>query len=411
MKYFICLVGFFIVPTFLFGLTLEEAIEKATINYPGYEIRKRDTFIGKFNLKGSYASFYPIVTASAVGAKTYDDDNVEMDSGNVNLGLNYNIFSGFRDKNTILINKLSLQLLTFIYEDFRKYIINEVSNIYFEIFQYSKMLESYKILVNNSGKLREMSRVRYDIGKIKRVEYLEAEADYSRREYEYSTYEQMMKTKLIELSTYTGEDYTIDESMNTDFIDVKVKDISYYLEQGYNNNVDIYTKEMESQKLFKEVKGSYANFYPSIDLYANENRSYRETSGDKYYGATETGIRATWELFSGFRDYFNVKSKKEEYYKKIMEKKLAEYELKERIYSHYNNILSYDKQFDFLENLMRFSKENYLLTEESYDLGKSTMLELIDARDRYEDALINYFQTRYNIIFAFNEMKYLAGIE
>lgn len=391
----------------LYSLTLDEAIKKSLLKYPGYKMRKYDVKLGELNLKLSYSKFYPYISTEITGSDRYDD--LDGKTAQTTLNLNYNIFNGLKDILDVKINKLNLRLSKFIYKDYKNFILKEVSNIYYNALEIKNIINSYKNIVNTSKIALNVAKSQYKIGRIREVEYLQAEVNYSRSQYEYNNYIQQLKNILINLSTFTGENYSIDTPLETDFSNIELSNIGYYISKGHKNNLEVVTKRIESQISSKEIKKSYSDFSPTVDIYATKGRYYDENLRDEHYTGSQVGITTTFDLFTGFSRYYNVISEKTQYYNDLMDEKLASLEMKEQIKTLYNNIVTYNDQFYYLSNLIKYSKRNYMLTLESFILGKSDILELLDVRDRYEEAFIDYYTARYNIVRDYNELLYISG--
>lgn len=403
------LIYIFYLSSNIYTLTLDEAIKKSLLNYPGYKVKEYDVTLGRINLKLSYSNFYPQLSSNLTGYENYDD--LKGTHSSVTADLNYNLFSGFRDVVDVSINKLHLHLSKFIYEDYRRYIVMNVSNIYYNILKTSEILKSYKNLVESSKIALDIAKSRYEVGRIRQVEYLQAQVNFNRSEYEYELNMQNLRNLFINLSTFTGEVYDIDTKLETYFENVKVNDVGFYIKKGMNNNVDVVTSKYNTQVASKEIKKAYSEFYPKIDVFAQKGRYYNEYSSPEHYTGSQVGAQATFNIFTGFRRYYNVIGNKTEYYQKLMLEKQSLLDVKERIRTLYNNIVSYNAQFLYLSSLLEHAETNYQLTLESFALGKSSILELLDTRDRYEEAFMDYFNARYNIINNYNELKYVAGMD
>jgi len=384
-------------------------IKKSLLYYPGYKIREYDVELGKINLKLSYSDFYPQVSSNVSGYENYDD--LRGTHGSVTLDLNYNLFSGFSDVLDVMISRLNLHLNEFVYEDYRRYIVMNVSNIYFDILKTSEILKSYKSLTESSKIALDIAKARYKIGRIRQVEYLQAEVDFSRSMYEYETNLQTLRNLFINLSTFTGESYDTDTELETYFEDINVNDVAFYLRKGAENNVNVVTSKYNAEIASKEIKKSYSELYPSIDVFAQKGRYYNEYSSPEYYTGSQVGVSATFNIFTGFRRYYNIIDDKTRYYQYLMMEKEELNNMEEQIRTLYNNIISYNAQFLYLSNLLEQTRTNYELTLESFALGKSSILELLDTRDRYEEAFMDYYNARFNIIRDFNELKYVSGLD
>jgi outer membrane protein TolC len=394
---------------FAYSLTLDEAIKKSLLNYPGYKIKKYDVTLGKVNLKLSYANFYPQLSSNVEGNEYYDD--LKGSSWDATADLKYNLFSGFRDVIDTYINRLQLHLSKFIYNDYRRYIIMNVSNIYFNVLKTSEILKSYKNLLESSKVALDIAKSQFDVGRIRQVEYLQAQVNFNRTQYEYESNMQDLRNLFINLSTFTGEIYDVSTKLDTYFEDVKVDDVGFYIKKGMDNNVDVVTSKYNAKVASKEIKRAYSDFYSRIDVFAQKGRYYNEYNSPEYYTGSQVGVQASFDIFTGFRRYYNVIGNKTKYYQNLMQTKQSMLDVKERIRTLYNNIISYNSQFLYLSSLLEHAKTNYQLTLESFALGKSSILELLDTRDRYEEAFMDYFNARFNIVNDYNELKYIAGIE
>jgi len=108
-------------------------------------------------------------------------------------------------------------------------------------------------------------------------------------------------------------------------------------------------------------------------VFAQKGRYYNEYSSPEYYTGSQVGVSATFNIFTGFRRYYNIIDDKTRYYQYLMMEKEELNNMEEQIRTLYNNIISYNAQFLYLSNLLEQTRTNYELTLESFALGKSSI--------------------------------------
>lgn len=394
-----------------YSLTLEDAFHKALNNYPDISIKQRELEISEMEIKRSKGDFLPKLTFTS-SYSISDPDNTEKSKVfNNEIKLTYNLFSGYSTKSTIEISKYNLMISQNTKTLTENFIRKNVASAYFDAVTNKKLMEHYGKLLENAKKVYDFTKTKFEVGRALSIDVMKALTDVKKYEAKLQQQKNSYLNSLVNLGLYTDEKYTIDTILETDFPIINLDDdLAFFIKKGEENNIDINTFNYRIKSAKEDIKKNQSTLFPSLDIYGSySNSNIDKGSINNTINTTSIGISLTWNIFNGKKDILNVEKQKLSYYNTIDEKRKALLNLKKDISTLFNNIVSSKKNLTYLEDLVSVTTENYKLTQEAYELGRASLIELLRSQDELTSAKLDYINTYNSLLQNFLTLKYLIG--
>ncbi|MCA1926906.1 MAG: TolC family protein [Calditerrivibrio sp.] len=406
---------FFMLFVFLFfngyAATLEEFLDKSLKDYPDILIKERDIKTQQIEVKRVEGDFMPKLNFSSSYSISDPNDSDSTKTFYNELKLSYNIFSGFSSTNNLKIAKYTLNLAENSSNLMAKTIKKNVSSAYFDALTSYKLIKFYEELLKSSQKTYENIKSKFEVGRSLKIDVLKALTEV--KKYESKLFEQksIFKNYLIILGQYTGEQYDDNISLETDFYEPQIdNDPTSYFKKAESNNLELKSYNEKIALSEKEISKARSTLLPSIDIYGsiyNNNVDRGRSSTDTTVASA--GILLSWNIFNGNKDTLGIEKQKISYYNTIDEKRRTVLTLKKDLFTTHNKIKTAKENLTYLKSLLEVSSENYKITNEAYELGKATLIEVIKAKDELILATIEYTNNSNTLIQNYISLQYLVG--
>jgi len=232
--------------------------------------------------------------------------------------------------------------------------------------------ESLKI---NQTRFNEMKR-RYQVGKIRKGEFLEADAQLDRSKVAFENASKQLQVSKKNLEFYIGREISSEPPMISLGTPSLVK-----AEQLKRSEILVAEKEQEIAKKMIEIqKGDH---YPRLDLITNY---YFDRTGILSTSNWDIGLQVSVPLFQGGVVYSSVKEAQE----KWMASKLNE-NLKKRQVENENKILESQisqnlSQLDYAKQVLKKSQSAFEATKTDDKFGLISQLEVLQSLNNYVQA-------------------------
>lgn len=166
-----------------------------------------------------------------------------------------------------------------------------------------------------------------------------------------------------------------------------------------NPSVLVCRSEIESAK--KSVSLERSSYYPKVDAELN-TRSYDNASGtnktDKTSSATVT---LSYNLYNGGSDEARLKRSLSQTYNAIERFHSVERDVAEKMTMAYNAYTVFNRQKPFLEVYRDASFEKTHYYQEEFDLGRRSLIDLLDSENEYSTARRKEVENEYELLYAY----------
>lgn len=406
------------------GISLEEAIEKATKN--NYEIKnvKKDVTNIKLQKKQAYKAVLPKVEYSGNYAKMQEKmDNTKSSSDNLyqhSINLNQPIYNGGNMWTAIKIAGISEKMTDYNLAIKKDEIEIQVIESYVGIIKLEKQLE---ILKNSSKEIEEnYKKVKefYELGMVTKTSLLEME--YSKIELESNVI--AIENNILISKLNFKNDLGIDESKNIELKDLNLDnmkkdggELAKDIKVATKNNLNVKLLEINMDIQKEQEKIARSNLLPKINL----QFSYKspEISTGKAYELTDSIKFDNWEWRAGISFSLNlwdwgsnvdgVSIEKNNTKKMEYSKKQNENNIKLGIRSVYYEMERLNKLLEAKERGVASAKENYEMEKEKLEEKITTATDFLAAENRLRQSEIDILETKMDYFVAKAKYKNMIG--
>ncbi len=378
-----------------FGADLKELLDIALRNATEVKISELDLKRAYEEIKRARSGILPSLAGNY--SYTHLDENLVFGFGlrdrqSYRVTLTQNIF------NKVIFDTLSLakkeaKLRKLILEDIKKEVEYTVKEFYYALLYKKAVMELEKDNVKYWEENLEQIEEKYKVGILPKVEYLRAKAQYESAKASLVNAETDYRKSLEELRAFLREESIKD-------VEGELTYKEYYLEEKLleemllNNNTTIKIAKQKLKVVKKLIDLSTAGYFPTIQAFVEYQgfTTRRTLFGDKEWLEGYTvGISLNYTFFDGFRRESEIAQRKIDYLKEKENYKDTLYKVRAELRKVLLDIKALKKRIRATELSLKAAEENLKLSTERYKEGVATQLEVLDARNKYNEVLKNYF--------------------
>jgi len=401
-----------VLPVLLIGqdkLTLEQAWVIALKN--NYTIQQQENLIEKAHEEISIqkTDYYPSLSTSGLLARANFDkfplilpnESSEVGLDLISLSLNQSIFSGLRTKNLVASAQERLIAQEIKKSMIQNTVLIEVGNLYYEI-QYNLLQQ--KVLESSINRINNQQKNIYNL-------YLSEQAtpfdtlEVSNKKLQIEN--QLSILKDVEKILWSNFKYLLNEEelpplnpLSLESIQFTLLDQTDHIQQAIQTRPEL--KNLSAQKKAQLIYSDVlkARYYPNLS--ASFGFNFMKGTGDlfidEWTNFYSVMINFQWELWNWKRDSKKVQQARLDVQNlEIQELQLIQ-DIKQQIRVAYMNLQSSHKKIRLQKKLVCQEKERYRITEDRYNQGLATFLDLDSSELAYTEAeteLHKYYITWY----------------
>jgi outer membrane protein TolC len=400
------------------NLTLDQAWIIALEN--NYTLQQQENLIEKARKEISIqqTDYYPSLNSSGLLARANfekfpmklpsESNTVGIDL--IGLSINQSIFSGFKTKNMIASAREKLVAQEIHRTVIQNSVLLEVGNLYYDL-QYNLLQQ--QTLESSINRLKNQQK------RIRNLYISEQATPYDTLEISNKKLQienQLAVLKDGEQILWSNLKYLLNEEelpplspLATEFNQISLQDHGYYIQQALEFRAEL--KNLSAQKKAQIIfsDGLKARYYPQLS--ASFGFNFLKMSGDLFIDEWTNFysflINFQWELWNWNRDSRKVEQARLDIKNIELQELQLIQDIKHQIKIAYQNLLSTQKKITLQKKLVSQEKEKYRITEERYNQGLATFLDLDSSELDYTAAetelyknYINWYKNRLQLDFA-----------
>ena len=391
------------------ALSLQEAVALTLQN--NQSIKEQEFLLqeSKASYKTYQSPFYPSFNLNYGALKSNRIQRVDKKtSGNFGGNLQYNLFNGFSDIYALKSAKALMESQNYQLEATREDVILLVKSAYIDVLrqeQNVRIAEQSKTLLEEQ---RRQNADFYRVGLIQKNDLLKIEVELNNTLQNLLTYKSALNYALRNLERYIKMQITKEslEVMNIKDMDLEFNALKVDMLQNRSELLFI-DKIIESKGyLTQSAKG---NFFPEVDIigaYTRFGDDYKLSGRrDTYNDETNVQVVMHYNVFSGFRDKFNVESLQMNYLAFVSQRATLLEDLELQLFNALEN-------YNLARNALEISKVALTQAEENYRISKNRYAQRIETTSDFLDAEFSLTQARSNLVLNhYAIMESLAQLE
>ena len=438
-------------------LTLDQAIRIALSENIPIRVADKDIERAEYARKGTYAALYPQVDGSASYSRTIKKQVMYMDfdmgsmmggggddassegvetkaggsgggsksGGGIEVG-RWNTYSTGIQASMPIVNaqlwksiKISAQDVELAVERARSSrleTVTQVKQAFYGVLLAKEAFNVYKEVYENALDNFQQTEKRYNVDKASELEYQRAKSTVQNAIPNVYDAENAVVLGLWQLKAVMGID--LDEDIDVagslmDYSRTMFRDIHENDDVTLENNSSLRQLAIQAEELANTIKMQKYASLPSLALSFSYSLNamtndfvFKEYNWSPY---SAVGLSLSIPIFAGGRRSNAVKQAVNQHDQLLLQTENTERQLKVAIRQYLNQMETAMKNFDAAGSGVETARKAYDIAAKSYNLGRSTITELNDARLALTQALLAQSQAVYNFIIAKANLEQTLG--
>jgi outer membrane protein len=387
-----------------FGVTLGESFNSAVLNNQGDNINESRLKQSMELRNKGQGSYYP--TLSIRG--TYLKQEKFEDQKTLGLNLTTSLYNGGRDRQLIKNADAGVKMAQNQRQLDRVTLYMEVVDAYYTYLLNLNDTKNLELLKKQSQERVDEIRKRLQIGRSRRGELLQAEAQLASVDAQMLDAQGLLKESEARFYILTG--LSKDKSIDIKFDQTSpVKTLQEYIDMALARE-DIQNKQLEIQQFEGDVKISKGSYLPTLDLLSNWYAIKDGGSTSSRNSDWDVGLNLTIPLYEGGVSQALVWESTEK--KQTAQYQLSDYEktIKIEVTSRYELFHRYFDQIKAFDMALEKAKRSYDETIRDYRLGLVSNLDVLTSLNLYLTNKRNAEKTKILAVLNHKQLEAAAGI-
>lgn len=385
---------FLLLISITFGVNLKELLRIAYRNVTDIRISELDLKRTYKEIVKARSGILPSISASY--SYTHLDKSLVFGFGlrdrqSYQVNLTQNIFNRVIF-DTLSLAKREVKLRKLILEDVKKEVKYRVKEFYYALLYKKSVVELQRDNVKYWKENLKQVEEKYKAGILPRVEYLRAKAQYESAKAQLVDAETDYYKSLEELKAFLRTDSIKDIEGKLVYKDYPLEG-KIWEDMLLKNNTTLKIAKQKVKIAKKFIDIAKADYYPTVQAFAEyQGFTTRRTlrGGKEWVKGYTVGISLSYTFFDGFKREAEIAQKKIDYLKEKENYKDTLYKVKSELRKVLLDIKSLKERIKATRLSLESAKESLRLSTERYREGVATQLEVLDARNKYNEVLKNY---------------------
>lgn len=408
-------------------LTLDEAIARALQQNFGVKVLQNEVQIATNNAVKGNAGFLPTVTVnvaetpslgltyqSFAGGTRADVNATNITNNlNANVQLQWTLYDGRRM--FLELDRLKeLKGLSEITVKIRsELIIADVMRAYYNVIRQQELFKGIQEQMDLFEERLRIAQTRLEVGKGNQLDVLQAQSDLNVQKTQLTRQKQAIGLAKMTLNQAMTTDLNLDYNINDSFRLTNDFDLQNLINTSYQQNlaVGLLKKQegilMLTKQEIESLKKPRLTFNSALNFNRNDNTAglflVNQNSG------LNAGLALTYPLYEGG----NIKRQSENAKVGIVslqiQQKQLEFELSSGLTIAYQNFKNATEILREEEENMQIARQSISIAMERFRLSRSTILELKQIQQTYDNALVRAIAAKFEAKAAEIELMRISG--
>jgi len=410
-------------------LTKSEAVELTLEQNFGIQIAKNNVDIAENNAGILNSGYLPSLNAVAGsnfstqdrlaevnGQEPLDQNNLDSESYNAGVNLNYTLFDGLGR----LYNYKRLQEEYDLSElQARETIENTLIQLFSVYYEVARRYENVEVLKQTLSLSKDrLKRVEYlfDYGQVNKLQVLNAKVDVSNDSINLVNETQTLDNAKRDLKVVINSEFSNNFQVDTSVTFTPMLKIEKFVEEHKLNNVSLLQVEKSLEISAYDQKISKTGYLPTLDLIGSYGWNRNISPETPFFaGSTQTsttisaGLSLNWNLFDAGQTAVRIQNAKINYENQSLQKQQIQNQVDRDIQNALNNYKTRLYIYELQEQNVKTNLDNFKRTENQFELGQITSVEFRQAQINLQNAQTSYSLAKYDAKLAELQLLQLTG--
>ena len=412
-------------------ITLEEALQIALSENVSVKVADMEIERTGYAKKGSYASLFPQIDLTGSYQRTIKKQAMFMSMGEgqepmkIEVGM-YNTITTSASVAMPLVNvqlweslkvsAMDVELAVEKARGSRLETVTQVKNAYYAILFAKEAFNVYKEVYENAFDNYAETQKKYDAQKASEFELVRAKTNVEQAVPNVYNAESSVILALWQLKAVLGVDLDMELDVAgslADYSQHMMYDINQYEGETLDMNTTMKQLAIQAEQLATNIRIQKFATLPS--LAASFNFSYMSMANDVAFSEfpwipySTAGLSLSIPVFAGGKRYQQIRQAKNQYEQVQLQVTNTERQLKIAIRQSLATMETNMKSYYAAQSAVASAQKGYDITEASYKVGRSTLIELNDAQLALTQSKLAGSQAIYNFLTAKAQLEQTLG--
>ena len=346
----------------------------------------------------------------SIGLKgTYNKQDKIDSTRTVGLNLSQSLYNGGRDSLAIESANTNIEIARNQRQIDRKALLLDVIEAYYTYYLNLNDMSNLELLKKQSKERSDEIRKRVQIGRSRRGEQLQAEAQLASVEAQAFNGSGLLHESESIFYLITGLPKEDKPEVQTDAgMNLQAKSLDEYIAVALNQE-DVKNRRLALEQIEREIKVSKSHYLPSLDLTSNYYFDRDGGSAAQRNSDWDIGLQLVFPLYEGGFSQANYRENIER--KTTATYELTDYEkaLKIEVTKRYETFRRYNDQIKAFDLALDKGKRSYDEAVKDYRLGLVSNLDVLSALNVYLDNKRNAEKTRIQALMNKHMLEAVVG--
>jgi len=345
----------------------------------------------------------------------------ESTTNSLGAGTNWTLFDGLSNLANVNQSKNNLESAQLALARLKQTIVFQTISNYYDIINATELLKVKEEDVKWNGKNLETITERNKLGAVTLADVYSQQVNVGNAELAVIQANNNLETAKSNLLYYLGldvmESYKFSDSLSVADRDV----IQKHVEANYQDLSDAMTKSLSSRFDYQSAKlslessingvtmakgGYFPNLVNNVNFSTNASNVKDLFSNKTYY----VGFTLNVPIFSGFAIDNHVQLAEVSALNSKADLSDLERDIKRNIQKTYLDLQAAEKSLEVSGRNVEAAEESRRIQQEKYNLGSSTLLDVLVANSGYTNAQTSYINAEYAYIVLSEQLKFQLGV-
>jgi outer membrane protein TolC len=410
-------------------LTKAEAVEIALRKNFGIQVAKNNVEIAENNSSLLNSGYLPTLNAQAganydiidrlaevEGQDPLDQRDLESESYNAGLNLNYTLFDGLGRLYNYKRLKEQYNLSELQARETIENTLIQLFSVYYEVARRYENVQVLKQTLELSQDRLERVKYLFEYGQVNKLQVLNANVDVSNDSINLINEQQNLDNVKRDLQVVINTDEYQDFNVDTTIVFTPMLKIEKFVEDYDLNNVSLLQIEKNLEISAYDEKISRTGYLPTIDLVGSYGWNRNVSPETPFFpGSVQTvdrfaaGISLNWNIFDGGQTAVRIQNAQINYENQELQKQQIQTEVNRDIQNALNTYKTRLYIYNLQEQNVQTNIDNFNRTENQFELGQITSVEFRQAQVNLQNARTSYNLAKYDAKLAELQLLQLTG--
>jgi outer membrane protein len=340
-------------------------------------------------------------------------------AGNYSLNSSWVLYNGGYINNDIKEKNLLTQSANLDILQTQNDITLQITQAFLNILLAKENIVYVQDLIKTSQSQLQQGQQRFDAGAIAKKDVVQLQAQLANDKYTLVTSQNNLRQdeltlkQILQLPSSYDFEISAPDTLITEKVYPPLEEAE---NQALQTRPEVRNGELNVQVAQTDLNKAKAGVLPKVSVGASLATGYSDYQTGKYTSQLDNnfyqqlGITVSIPIFSNRINKTNIEKSKIQIDQAKLSLQNTKTVLSQEVEQSYINVLNAQSQYSAAEKQLEANQESYRITNEEFKIGSVNMVDLLQQKNLYVQALQGYIQAKYNTILSLKIYKFYTGV-